>query len=248
MDEKNPEAAQRLCLERLEKNSSEAFTWNLLGEVYLAQKQMTSAREAFEKAIEQAPDWGKPYGSLAQIYLASGEKDAAVKKFETAVEKDPANQGAWMILGNLYEKEKEFEKAARIYARAFEKNPDMWAAANNYAYLKSEIATGEQDLADAMEMARKAERLNPDSGVVADTLGWIYFKMGDLDRAYDHVSAALEKMPDHSSVNYHMAMILDSQGKTAEAKTYFEKALDDDADFPGAEQARIKLNRYLNRD
>jgi tetratricopeptide (TPR) repeat protein len=98
-----------------------------------------------------------------------------------------------MILGNLHEREKAYEKAAPIYARAFEKNPDMWAAANNYAYLKSEIATGEQDLAEAMEMARKAERLNPDSGVVADTLGWIYFKKGDLDRAYDQSAQPWKK-------------------------------------------------------
>jgi len=60
--------------------------------------------------------------------------------------------------------------------------------------------------------------------MVADTLGWIYFKMGDLDRAYDYVKTALEKMPDHDSINFHMGMILDSQGKESEAKSYFEKS------------------------
>jgi tetratricopeptide (TPR) repeat protein len=134
------------------------------------------------------------------------------------------------------------KRPRQIYAQAFEKHPDMWTAANNYAYLKAEIATGAQDLADAMEMARKAEQLNPDSAMVADTLGWIYFKMGDLDRAYDYVRTALEKMPDHNSINYHMGMILDSQGKVSEAKAYFEKSLRSDTDFPGADQARTKLN------
>jgi tetratricopeptide (TPR) repeat protein len=248
MGENNPEAAKTLCLERLEKDDNEAFTWNLLGEVYLVGKEMTSAKEAFEKAISHQPGWGKPYGNLAGTYLALGEKDAAVEKFEAAVEKDPGNQGAWMILGNLYEKENDLETAARIYAQAFEKNPDMWAAANNYAYLKSEIANGPEDLAGAMEMARKAEHLNPDSWVVTDTIGWIYFKMGDLDRAYEHVSAALEKMPDNESVNYHMGMILDSQGKVSEARPYFEKALNAETDFLGADEARIKLNRYINQN
>jgi tetratricopeptide (TPR) repeat protein len=206
------------------KQPDEAAGYVKAAFAYQYLKQPEEALARLEEGYRRIPDSGLLLTRLAKWYMDADSPETAKKLSLDHLEKNPASQEAWMVLADLYVKEKDLEKAAGIYAQAFEKHPDMWSAANNYAYLKTEIAKDEQDVADAMEMARKAEQLNPDSAVVADTLGWIYFKMGDLDRAYDYVKTALEKLPDHDSINFHMGMILESQGKGSEAKSYFEKS------------------------
>lgn len=236
--------AQYLSL--VEKHPEAAAGYVKTASAYQHLKQPEKALAHLEEGYRRNPDSGLLLTRLVKWYVDEKKPENAKKLCLDHLEKDPANQEAWMILANLHEKEKDFEGAARIYAQAFEKNPDMWTAANNYAYLKSEISNDAQDLEAALEMAGKAEQLHPDSGEVADTLGWIYFRMGDLDRAYDYVKTALEKMPDHSSINFHMGMILDGQGKGMEARSYFEKSLRSDPEFPGPEQARIKLDGHMN--
>ncbi|MCP4673479.1 MAG: tetratricopeptide repeat protein, partial [Desulfobacula sp.] len=202
------------------------------------------AQPAFEKAVEIMPEWGKPYDNLARIYLVKGEKQEAINEFKEALVKNPKNQAAWMILGSIHEKDGEYAKAAQIYERAFENNPGLWAAANNYAFIKSEISTSADELQKAMESAIKADRLNPGAGVILDTLGWIYFKMGDMDKAHENILAAIDQHPDYDMLNYHMGMILDRQGKTSEAKLYLEKSLNSGNDFLGIDKAKQLLNKY----
>lgn len=244
LDDKDYDSALGLCTGRLEENDREAFTWNLLGGVHLMKKELEKARTAFEKAVEIQPDWGKPYDNLARVYLLQGEKDSAIKKFNDALQKDPGNMSAWMILGSLYEKDAAYDKAAQTYEQAFEKNPGVWAAANNYAFIMSELSKDAAGLQKAMDMALKAEKLNPGAGVVQDTLGWIHFKTGNLDQAHARLLKALEQHPDHNVLNYHMGSILDAQGKIEEAKLYLEKSLVSDNDYLGAETARKLLEKY----
>jgi Tfp pilus assembly protein PilF len=214
-----------------------------LGGVYMDQKKLSQAQKSFEKAIEIRPGWGQPYDSLARIYLVRGEKESAVGKFQTALEKNPGNIAAWMLLGSIYEKDKNYDKAAETYAQAFEKNPGLWAAANNYAFIKGRDADSESDLHRAMEYARKAQMLKPDAGIVMDTLGWLQYRLGNLDMAYTNVQKALEQHPENPEMNFHMGMILDKQGKTEQSKLYLEKSLISDKDFSGAETAKKILNR-----
>jgi tetratricopeptide (TPR) repeat protein len=241
---KQYDAAVKLCKDRLKKNDKEAFTWNLLGSIYLAKKELGQAQTAFEKAVKIMPEWGKPYDNLARIYLVKGEKQEAIAEFKAALEKNPENRAAWMILGSIYEKDSKYDKAALIYEEAFENNPGLWAAANNYAFIKAETSTSADELQKAMEFARKADQLKPGAGVILDTLGWIYFKMGDMDKAYENILAAVDQHPDYDMLNYHMGMVLDRLGKISEAKIYLEKSLNSGNDFLGIEIVKQLLKKY----
>ncbi|MFA5902661.1 MAG: tetratricopeptide repeat protein [Desulfobacula sp.] len=243
-DTKDYDSALKLCNDRLNKNDQEAFTLNLLGSINMVKKDLEKAKTAFEKAVAIQPDWGSPYENLAKVYLLKGEKDNALKKLKTAIEKDPGNVATWMLLGNLYEKDKANDKAAQTYLQAFEKNPDMWAAANNYAFIMSELSKDKESLQKAMDIAIKAEKLNPGAGIIKDTVGWIYFKMGNIDQAYASILKALEQNPEYGLFNYHMGVILNALGKTKEAKLYLEKSVASNNSFFGAENAKQLLGKY----
>lgn len=242
--EKQNDKALALCKIRLEKNPEEIFTWNLLGNIYFLNKEYDKAKAHFEKAIELNPAWNMPYDNLAKLYLIQGKKDSAVQKIEQTLKQNNKNTKAWMLLGSIYVRDQDYETAARVYKDAFESNPSLWAAANNYAYILSEnLGTG-NDYSLALEYAQKAVALNNRSAMARDTLGWIYYKMGKLDKAYDELKTGLKQSADHLFLNYHIGMVLEQQGKHDEAVSYFEAALEKNTDFAGAENARKLIKQY----
>ena len=82
--------------------------------------------------------------------------------------------------------------------------------------------------------------------MVQDTIGWIHFKLGNLDDAHDYISKAIEKSPDNAVINFHMGVVLDRQGKEREARLYLEKSLVSDNEFLGSETAKDLLEKYNN--
>ena len=95
-----------------------------------------------------------------------------------------------------------------------------------------------------MTYAQKAEKLKPGAGVILDTIGWINFKMKQIDQARDDIAKALEQHPDNPMINYHMGMILHSIGKKEAARIYLEKAVENQNDFLGADTAGKLLASY----
>jgi tetratricopeptide (TPR) repeat protein len=240
-------AAIALCEKRLGKNPKEAFSWNLLGGIYFVTKKYDKAENHFEKAIEIFPEWQKPYENLAQLYLVQGKKDSAVAKLESAIKQNEKNRAAWMLLGMIHKRDKDYQTAAKVFKQAFDAIPSLWVAANDYAYITSEYLADQADLTEVMEYAQKAVSLNGNAGAARDTLGWIYYKMGNLELAYDEFKIALEQRPDHHILNYHMGMVLEKQGRHQEAATHLESALAKNIDFPGADDARKIVKQYEER-
>ena len=171
----------------------------MLGEVYMVQKKYPEAEAAFSMAVSQAPTWAQPNNNLARLYLIQGRKAEAVAKFETAVNDNPKNISAYLSLGYIFEQEKEDEKAIQIYRQALDNNPGLWVAANNLAVLLSEHADSEEQLDASLMLARQAYEQRPAEPTVQDTLGWIYYKMGDIPEAV----AMLEKpSPQHREIRF----------------------------------------------
>jgi tetratricopeptide (TPR) repeat protein len=81
----------------------------------------------------------------------------------------------------------------------------------------------------------------PEDPRVADTLGWVYFKMGLYEVAMREFSASLEKLPGNPTILYHLAMTYYKKGQVAQARTTLEKALELDGQFKDAEKARRML-------
>ncbi len=219
-----------------------------LARAHAMNREFSLAADVLRRARTRLPDEKRFLPALARINIMNRDLDAACANMLEAVKQDPRNRAAWMLLGSIYENQGNLARAAEIYEQAFEKNPDLWGAANNYAFIVSEISDSESELQHAMDFAGRAAALEPDNPVILDTIGWLHYRTGDLDAAFENVSKALDRLPDDSGINYHLGMILDRQGKIREARLHFEKALASGTDFQGAETAGKKLESYKRSD
>ena len=85
--------------------------------------------------------------------------------------------------------------------------------------------------------------MRPEDPAVLDTLGWIYFKMGDNPTALTTLAKAAGKEPENGLINYHMGMASLKSGKTVEAKEYLKKAVESKQTFDEKEEAKKMLGQ-----
>ncbi|MGB2955872.1 MAG: tetratricopeptide repeat protein, partial [Anaerolineales bacterium] len=87
----------------------------------------------------------------------------------------------------------------------------------------------------------RAHTLRFGEPTVQDTLGWVYYKMGDVNQALDFFEKALVDQPESPVFNYHMGMAFYKSGRSVEAKEKLEKAVEGSSSFEGRDEAEKVL-------
>jgi tetratricopeptide (TPR) repeat protein len=239
--QKKYDLAVSMCENRLEQEPDNVFIYNLLGGVHMTRKAYGRAESAFKKALDVQPRFLLSYNNLSKLYLLQNEKQKGIRFFEAAITADPENPVPYIALGGFYEAHKAYPEAMQVYERALEKNPDNYAAGNNLAFLLCEQGGDAEDLERALILATKANDQRPDTVEIMDTLAWVYYHKGELDRAEKQLERALALSSKNPAIHYHMGMILYKNGKAEQAGISLERSLEYPGPFVGKEVAEKVL-------
>lgn len=220
-----------------------ALMYDLLGLLQMRQNRLDEAETSFEKAIELSPNVISSYYYLASLYARQKAFDKAIAKFEAALRVNPNSETLYTLKGMIYGQQGKLKEAKDAYERALAVNPGAPVAANNLAWWLAEEGG---NLRRASELAQLARKALPDSPEVADTLGWIYYKMNRLPEAIPLLVVSVNGHPDEAAVHYRLGMAYNKAGHTEKAKLELETALKLNATFKGADEAREALN-WLKR-
>ncbi len=86
-------------------------------------------------------------------------------------------------------------------------------------------------LEKAYEYIRKALELKPNSGYILDSLGWVYYRLGELEKAREALEKAAALEPDDSYIIEHLGDVHRALDNDEQALDYYRKSLDlDDGD------------------
>jgi tetratricopeptide (TPR) repeat protein len=94
---------------------------------------------------------------------------------------------------------------------------------NNYAY---NLSVRDVNLERAKELALKAIELDAENAAYLDTVGWVYFKLGDLDRAQRFIKASIDTGDSSAEVFEHLGDVYEALENIKEAKKWWKQALD----------------------
>ena len=175
------------------------------------------------------------YLRLGETYRRKGDWNAAMMALEKAREADPNNTAVIQTLALVQDSAERREEAKRTYEEVLRLDPRNGVALNNLAYLLSETGG---NLDEALEFAKRAQRLAPNYDEVVDTVGWIYLKKGAPQEAIENFKEAVERDPKRATFHYHLGLALAQQGDRAAAREEFEAALR--LNPPAAEAERIQ--------
>ena len=77
---------------------------------------------------------------------------------------------------------------------------------------------------EAKSLIERAHRLKPDDPAILDSLGWVYYRSGNLQQAEIYLRQALQAFPD-AEIAAHLGEVLWMQGKHQEAREIWQQSL-----------------------
>ncbi len=132
-----------------------------------------------------------------------------------------------------------WDEAVTQFKKLLAKQPDNAAALN---YLGFMFADKGVHLDEARDMLVKAVQLDPSSGAFQDSLGWVFYRLGDLDRAEKYLTEAARLDPFDATVQEHVGDLLRARGDRARAAEAYRRAL---ANKPDEEGQKERIEKKL---
>jgi Flp pilus assembly protein TadD len=220
----------------LEVNPYDEFAYNNLGRAYWQDRKYDDAASAFHKQLENNPLDKFAHANLGAMYAEWHKYDLAAPELEKAASLTPDDAGLQVSLGDAYLNLGQDDKALAAFDRAVEisATPLVW---NNIAYqlsLKNSHLDKAQQYAESAVASTAAglrnlslDQLNqrdlalvPSLIAYWDTLGWVFYAEGNLDKAERYVSAAWS-LGHHGEVGDHLGQIYEKRGDKEKAiRTY----------------------------
>lgn len=189
-------------------------------------EKVDDAKELLEKIIAQNPKDIRPLDALGNIMRAHERYGEALDYYSRAValidEPTKQNWALYYSRGVSNERLKDWPAAEADFKQALELNPDESLILNYLGY--SWVDQG-MNLKQAMDYIRKAVNLKPDDGYYVDSLGWAYYRLGNMPAAVEHLERAVELRPDDPIINDHLGDAYWRVGRKLEAKYQWEQAL-----------------------
>ena len=141
------------------------------------------------------------YNLLAALYRENGDIDQGKNIYKQALRLYPEDVDLLYNYAIFLEKTGESEDAIAKMQAVIVLDPDNGAALNYVGYT---WADNNINLDRALEYIIKAVELMPEDGYVRDSLGWVYFKMGDVKQAIIELEKASEMVEDDPVVKEHL--------------------------------------------
>jgi len=189
------------------------------------------AMELFADELERTPDDAALHDARAQLYVVLSDDASERADYEEAerlldegLSLYPENVSLRYSLALLLQQQGEMNRSVRVLEALVEDHPDNPVLLNALGYL----LTDQFDRHDeARGYIQKALAMDPDNAAIIDSMGWVLFRLGEYEAAFDYLDRAyrLEQDPEIAAhlVDVHWAL-----GEREEALELLETALERD--------------------
>jgi tetratricopeptide (TPR) repeat protein/transglutaminase-like putative cysteine protease len=213
-------------------NPYDEFAFNNMGRAYWQERKYDEAANAFHKQLEINPLDKFAHGNLGSMYAEWHKYQDAAPELEKAASLTPDDPALQVSLGDAYLNLGQDDEGLAAFDRAVQISPTpvVW---NNIAYqlsLKNAHLDKAQQYAESAVAATAAALRNlsldqlsqrdlalvPSLIAYWDTLGWVYYAEGNLDKAEKYVNAAW-LLGQHGEVGDHLGQIYEKRGEKEKA-------------------------------
>ena len=164
---------------------------------------------------------------LGSSYQQLKEYDKATVVLRQSLKIYPESRGARHTLAIASDALNYWTESDSLYESLIKSDENDVQALNNYSY---SLVERNIQLNKALNMAKKAIDLEPDNAAYLDTIGWIYYKMDNIEKALSFIRKSIELDNDNAVVLEHLGDVLIANNQVEEAILFYLKALDIDKD------------------
>jgi len=199
-------------------------------------------------ALEIQPDGISLWQSLGDVLRQNEDLEEARIAYSEAIDLLPAPgiRAAWQLYyarAIVLHHADNWPAAEADFRQALALNPEQPDALNYLGY--SLVDRGEK-LDEALEMIETAVEAKPESGAIADSLGWVYYRLGRFEDAEAAMETAVKLLPVDPILSDHFGDVLWMVDRKREARFQWRRALSYGPEEAEAERIRDKLARGLD--
>lgn len=176
--------------------------------------------------------------AAADAYGRLKRYDAAVRIARAAAAKYPESTDALFRLGSSLERGGNPAEGEKVFLQLLVMRPNDSATQNYLGYMWADQGV---QLERAKDMLEKAVAREPRNAAYLDSLGWAYFRLGELQSAEKNLREAHRREPADPTIEEHIGDLEARQGNVDAAIRHWEKALALKHDEP--DRVREKLQR-----
>ncbi|MEJ2672705.1 MAG: tetratricopeptide repeat protein [Deltaproteobacteria bacterium] len=196
------------------------------------------AMQILDKLEALAPDQEEIYLTRSYFYEEDGQWDRAVQALRKGLTKVKRPAEIHFRLAVLYEKQNNRKNSIVQIKKVLELDPNNPDAQNFLGYTYAE---GGINLDEAERLIREALQAKPNSGQIIDSLGWVFYKKGQYDKAVAELERAHRIMPKDGTVAEHLGDAYLQQKRYRAALRMYRRAL-------GMDNANLfQLHKKINQ-
>lgn len=218
-----------------------------IGQALERLERREEATAHLEGLLERDPDNVDVIVALASVLRIREKFAEAAEVYTRAIdlipEPDSSHWTLFFFRGASFERSKQWDRAEVDLKRALELVPPTSpiGEAQVLNYLGYSWVDQGVNIDEAFKMLQRAIELSPRDGMIIDSLGWAYYRLGRYEDAVRELERAVELLPADPVINDHLGDAYWKVGRKLEARFQWRHALDSDPD----PEERVKIERKL---
>jgi len=183
------------------------------------------------RAVEEALPLGKgdrdALATEAAVSLAltdekGGDPAAGIARLEQRLAARPDDRRLVMALAALEERRDNWRRALEVTEGWLRQHPASVEALNFWGFVAADRGHA---LARAHQRLQVANAFEPGSGGLIDSLGWVRFRLGDVDGAAMFLEQASRLEPADAEIQWHLGEVYAAREEHERAATCYRRAL-----------------------
>jgi len=226
INQEKPDIAQKAYLNSLQLGIKRYEAYAELVQLDMYFNHLDSALVHVNKALQKFPSNGFFYFQKGFVQSYRNETNEAIatlvaglafadKRFDYYVR-------IQSMLGDLFHKVGKYVESDEAFEKALEIDPKDDHVLNNYSYF---LALRKENLERALKLSAQLIELLPENETYLDTHGWVWFQMGNYEKAFLYIQKAYTNSLEPSSeITEHLGDVLFKLNRKKEGINYWKIA------------------------
>jgi tetratricopeptide (TPR) repeat protein len=167
--------------------------------------------------------------NIVDFYLIEGQvfsdldlDEEAYQLYGEALKDHPEDEHLLYARALVAERTDRLERAEADLQRILENDPDNVRALNALGYT---LADRTDRYAEALGYIERAYARTPDDPAIIDSMGWVHYRLGNLDKAREYLQQAYDMSGD-GEIGAHLGEVLWMLGERDAARAVWEESLE----------------------
>jgi len=160
---------------------------------------------------------------LGYAFRVVNDLEGAAWRFHLAADNPDLRLNALIQQSICHDENGQVAKARLALELLRREYPDDPEVANSFGYFLAEKG---EDLDLAEGLVREALAVDPGNGAYLDSLGWVMYRNGRFEEAFDYLIQAVNVLPDDPVVLEHLGVVLNEMGQKTEALDILRRSLE----------------------